>query len=216
MDTATTDFASSPLITPERLAAEPQAALAVRPAWVRRVFFVAPGPHPEPNPAVQPPVIIWAGKTRTLYEAHTTLAAAIMWEITRLPGLSIAVNSNGGAGNYLRFTIGDEGEDLTTVSRFLSNAGPHEQVNKTKGRKWDMRTETLRVSRAGKPSKESRSVVMGHVERIAREVEERGAFPPHITAETYLANLYRLIAMADLEATGRELHDILPLVPERR
>ena len=53
-------------------------------------------------------------------------------EITRLPGLSIAVNSNGGAGNYLRFTIGDEGEDLTTVNRFLSNAGPHEQVNKPK------------------------------------------------------------------------------------
>lgn len=207
-----TTFLASPLITPERLAADPQKALAVRPAWVRHMEFVTPEASPEAFPAVQPVVIIWAGKSRIQYEAHTTLAAAIMWEATRLPGVSVAVNTNGSGSNYFRFTVDDTGEDLTTVSRFLTNAGPGEQVLKTPARKWDMRTETLRKTRAGKPSKEGRAVPMGHIERIAKEMEASGRMPPHITAEAYLDNLRRLLALIDLEATGKELSDMLPTI----
>lgn len=209
-------FEDTPLITPERLAANPQAALAVRPAWVRQMEFVTPEASQETFPAVQPVVIIWAGKSRIQYEAHTTLAAAIMWEATRLPGVSVAVNTNGSSSNYFRFTVDDAGEDLTTVSRFLTDAGPHEQVRKTPDRKWDMRTETLRKARAGKPSKEGRAVLMGHIERIAKEWEATGKMPPHITAEAYLENLHRLLTLIDLEGTGRELSDMLPIIPETK
>ena len=198
------------LITPERLAIDPQAALAARPSWVRHVEFVTPETSHETFPAVQPVVLIWAGKSRIQYEAHTTLATAIMWEVTRLPGVSVAVNTNGNGSNYFRFSIDDAGEDLTTVSRFLTDAGPHEQVLKTPARKWDMRTETLRKTRAGKPSKEGRAVLMGHIERIAKEWEASGRMQPHITADAYLENIHRLLALLDLETTGRELSDLVP------
>lgn len=207
-------FEDSPLITPERLAADPQAALAVRPEWVHRVEFVTPEVEPEAHPAVQPIVFIWAGETHPSYEAHTPLAAALMWEITRLPGVSLAVNDNGSGSAYFRFTIADVSEDLTTVARFLKGAGPDEQVLKTPARKWDMRTETLRTAHTGRPSKDSRAVLMGHIERIAKEWEASGKMPPHITAAEYIANLHRLLVLIDQEATGRELCDLLPTTRE--
>lgn len=206
------DFASQPLISPERLAADPQAALSVPPSWAYRATFVTPETWPETNPAVQPVVVIWAGRSRVQYEAHSTLAVAIMWEATRLPGVSVAVNTNGARSGYFRFTVDDAGEDLTTVSRFLMDAGPDEQVRKTPGRKWDMRAENLRKARAGKPSRGSRDVLMGHLERIAKEWEASGKMPEHLAAKTYLENLRRLIFLHDLEATGRELSDLLTTV----
>lgn len=207
---ASTDFASMPTITPERLAADPQAALAALPHWVHKIEFATPETGPEAFPTVQPVVFIWAGETHILYEAHTPLAAALMWEITKLPGVSIAVNTNGSKSRYFRFTIAGVEEDLTTVARFLKNAGPDEQVLKTPARKWDQRPETLTTRPARKASKDSRAVLMAHIERIAREWETSGRMPPHLTAETYLDNLQRLRVLVDQEAAGRELSDLLP------
>jgi len=200
-------FMDTPLITPERLEASPEEAFAFLPPWVRAIELVSPLEYHDA--ALQPVVIIWAGKGRIQYEAHSPLAAAIMFEVTRIPGVSIAVNSNGTLSNYFRFSIGDVGEDLTTVSRFLTNAGADEQVLKTPGRKWDMRTETLRKTTAGKPSKDSRAVLMGHIERLAQEWEASGKMPSHLTAVSYLANLNRLIRLLDLESTGKDLSDLL-------
>ncbi|MCL6706692.1 hypothetical protein M8R20_06755 [Pseudomonas sp. R2.Fl] len=204
-------FISSPLITPKRLQADPQASLQPYPAWVRHLEFVTPEPEPEAFPSIQPVVIIWAGQSRRRYEAHTPLTTALMWEITRLPGLSIAVNNNGSKDDYFRFTTEGIGEDLTTVSRFLMDALPYERVLRTPRRKFDMRPETLRKA-GGKLSKDSRSVLMAHIERIAKEWEADGGMPAHITAAAYLENLQRLLHLIDLEATGRELSDILPTV----
>ncbi|MCO5155574.1 MAG: hypothetical protein M9945_02300 [Aquamicrobium sp.] len=213
MDTSPT-FAPSSLITPERLAADPQAALAALPHWVHKIEFVTPETGPEAHPAVQPIVFIWAGETHILYEAHTPLAAALMWEITKLPGVSIAVNTNGSKARYFRFTIAEVEEDLTTVARFLKNVGTDEQVLKTPARKWDQRPETLMTRPARKASKDSRAVLMGHIERIAKEWEASGKMPAHLTAAEYIANLYRLLVLLDQEAIGRELCDLLPTMRE--
>jgi len=204
-------FDTTPLITPEHLAADPQAALAARPAWVRHMEFITPEVDPEAYPAVHPVVILWAGKTHTLYEAHTPLAVATMFEATRLPGVSIAVDHNGVRSLYLRFTVQGIGEDLTTVSRFITNAMPDEQVLKTKGREFDMRAETLGKRPARKPSKDGRAILMAHIERIARAWEDRGDMPDHLSADAYLANLHRLLHLCDLEATGKELLGLLPI-----
>lgn len=198
-----------PLIDPERLAADPQVALAVLPPWVHQVSFVSPEVEPEAYPAIQPVVIIWAGETHRSYEAHTPLAAAFMWEATRLRGVSIAVNHNGVRSDYFRFTVEGFPEDLATVARVLKGADPDEQVLKTPSRKWDMRTETLATRPARKPSKDSRAVLMGHIERIAKQLEAEGRFPPHFTATEYLANLVHLLHLIDQEARGKELHDLV-------
>jgi hypothetical protein len=205
-------FGDTKLITPERLAADPQATLATHPAWVRHIEFVTPEPQPEAYPAVQPVVMVWAGERRIQYEAHTTIATAIMFEVTRLPGLSIAVNNNGGRSNYFRFTVADAGEDLTTVSRFLMNAGPDERVMKTPSRETDMRPETLAKRKGGKGSKDGRLTLMAHIERLANAWEASGQMSPGFTAVAYLDNLQRLLRVLDLEATGRELSDMLPIV----
>lgn len=212
MDT-TTDFASSPLITPERLEADPQAALAVRPAWLHAVHLEYPEGHEEDPARFTPAVALVLGRKHVTSRGFSLPQVAFMMEITRFPGASIVTNHNGTGRHYVRIAFDGYPEDLTMLSRVFSGATEYVQT-KVDGIQSDMRAENLRHDPAEKIGKDARQVVLGHAERIAKQLEASGRMPPHLTAEAYLDNLRRLLVLIDQEATGRELSDLLPAVRE--
>lgn len=97
------------------------------------------------------------------------------------------------------------------VSRVFAGATEYDQT-KVNGIWSDMRAENLRNDTAEKIGKDARQVVLSHAERIAKEMEASGRMPPHITAEAHLDNLRRLLTLIDIEATGRELSDMVPTI----
>lgn len=204
-----TRFEDTPLLTPERIAADPRAAFAVVPSSIRSITLV---PHDDTPQAA----VLILGKSRLMTPTYSLLNAAVLFEACRVPGINVATNGNGMGGCWARLTVSGAGEDLTTVNRFLfpSGASPYEQIVVAGPIKSDHRPDNLRSLPARKLGKETRSVLMGHVRRIAIEWEARGDMPAHFTAETYLANLERLLHYCDLEAGGMDVLGSLPLIPD--
>lgn len=199
-------FEDTPLLTPERIATDPRAAFAIIPACVRSITLV---PHDDTPQAA----VLILGKSRLMWPTYSLLNVAAIFEACRVPGINVATNGNGLGGYWARLTVSGAGEDLTTINRFLFGASPYEQIV-VDGIKSDHRPENLRSQPARKLGKESRSVLLGHVRRIAAEWGARGDMPQHLTAETYLANLDRLLQYSDMEASGMDVLGSLPLIPD--
>ncbi len=213
MPTTKTNFWESPLITPERLAANPQAALAVRPGWLHRIHLEYPEGH-EADPArFTPSAHLVLGRKHVTSKGLTPLQVAFLYEVTRFPGITIVTNHNGSGRHYERIAFADHPDDLTTVSRVFAGAAEYDQT-KVGDIKSDMRAENLRNDTAEKIGKDARQVVLRHAGSIAKAREERGDMPAHLTADTYLENLKRLLHLIDLETTGKELSDMLPMTRE--
>lgn len=204
---------TTPLITPERLYADPQAAFSAPPAWVRQFHLEYPEGHEDDPAKFEPVAIIVLGKTREVARTYSILQAALLMELTRFPGISIVTNRNGTGPHarwYVRLAFAGYPEDLTTLSRLFSGAAEYDQTKVAGSIKSDMRTENLRNDPAKKIGKDARQVVLGHAERIATEFEKSGRMPSHLTAAAYMANLRRLLQLNDEEATGKDLSDMLP------
>ncbi|MCO5065455.1 MAG: hypothetical protein M9924_13725 [Rhizobiaceae bacterium] len=194
-------FSSSPLITPERIFADPDAAFAVLPSWVRNFALVYPEGHERDISKPSPVVIIALGKKHIAAKTYSPASFAALCELTRLPGISITTNHNGSGRHYERITIADHPEDLTSVNRFLLGAAEYTQVKVT-GIQSDMRPENLMQDVAEKASKDARQVVLSHVKRILKEWEASGNMPSLFIPADYLENVERLLQLTDLEATG--------------
>lgn len=210
------DTSTAPLRTPEIAAADPQAILAVRPAWLHAAHLEYPEGH-EADPAhFTPAVTIVVGKTHVTSKGLSLSQVAFLMEVTRFGKAKVVTNQTGKnrTGLWpLRISFAGHREDLTMVSRVFSGATEYVQT-KVGGIKSDMRAENLRHDPAEKIGKDARQVVLGHATRIAQQAEAEGRMPPHITAAEYIANLNRLLVLIDQEATGRELSDLLPTVRE--
>lgn len=207
MDTPT------PLLTAERLAADPQIVLANRPAWLHAAHLEYPEGHEADLARFSPAVTLVLGKKHVTSKNYSLLQVAFMLEITRFGGATIVTNHNGTGRHYERIAFAGYPEDLTMVSRVFSGAAEYDQT-KVGGIQSDMRAENLRHDPAEKIGRDARQVVLGHAERIAKQLEASGRMPPHLTAEAYLGNIRRLLLLIDQEATGRELSDLLPTVRE--
>lgn len=209
------DGTPSHLITPERLAADPRVALSVLPPWLHAIHLEYPEGHDEDEARFTPSATLVLGRSRVAAKGYSLLQVAFLFELTRLPGISIVTNHNGSGRHYERIAIAGHPEDLTSVNRVFVGAAEYTQA-KVSGIQSDMRAENLRTDAAEKVSKDARHVVLGHAERIAKEWEKKGRTPRHLTASAYLDNLHRLLRLIDLEATGRELSDLLPIIPTER
>lgn len=208
------DTSTAPLRTPELVAADPQAALAHRPAWLHAAHLEYPEGH-EADPARFSPVVaLVLGKKHVTSKNYSLLQVAFMLELTRLGGISIVTNSDGKGRWYERISIADHPEDLTSVNRVFSGATEYVEA-KVAGIKSDMRAENLKHGPAGRLSKDARQVVLGHATRIAQQAEAEGRMPPHITAMEYLVNLIHLLHLIDREAAGKELHDLVAATIKR-
>lgn len=196
-----TTFLDTPLLTPERIATDPEVAFEVRPAWIRGLVIVHPDDTPEDRLTASPAAVVSLGEGHLAHRTYSLINLAILSELSRLPGVSVATNSNGSGRHYERVTIADAGEDLTSVNRLLLGATAYDQA-KVVGIKSDMRPENLGSIPASKLGKDARAVLLGHALRIANAWEAKGTIPRHLTAGSYLANLERLLALSDLEARG--------------
>lgn len=206
-------FLDSPLLTPERIAADPEAAFAVRPSWVRGLVIVCPEAAPQDCHGVSPAAVVSLGESYLAHKIYSLIGLALLCELSRLPGISVVTNSDGKGRHYERVTIADASEDLTSVNRLLIGAAAYDQA-KVVGIKSDMRPENLRGVPARKLGKDARVVLLGHAKRIGEAWEAKGTMPHHLTADSYLANLERLLALSDLEASGLDPIALLPMVSE--
>lgn len=215
--TPSADFPQTPLVTPERIAADPEAAFSVLPPCILSAILISPSDRldaPQADraaPDISPAFVVRFGPKHITHKTLSPVGLAIVCELARAPGVSIATDTNGTGRYYERVTIAGHGEDLTSLSRLLRDAGPYEQV-KAGHFKSDFRPENLRAIPASKIGKQARDIVLGHLKRIASEWEERGTMPPHFTASSYLGNLERLFQLNDLEAAGHDPLSSLPLI----
>lgn len=201
-------FLSSPLITPERVAADPRESLSGRPAWLHALHLEYPEGHEDDSARLSPGVVIVLGKSHVTARGFSPLQVAFLIEVTRFPGLSIVTNSDGKGRWYVRIAIADHPEDLTSVNRVFSGATEYVEA-KVSGIQSDMRAENLKHGPASRLSKDARQIVLGHASRIAKQLEAEGRMPAHLTAETYLLNLIQLLHLIDQEATGKEVYDLI-------
>lgn len=206
---STAEHQNSPLITAERVMVTPSEVFAIVPPWARLIEVLHPGGTTTAQSPIAPVVIVVVGKTRLTDAGFSGLQYAVLYELTRIPGIGIALNGDGKGRFYARITIQDAPEDLTTVSRFLSDAGPYEQVRTTGTPSSDMRGDNLAALPASRRGKYARDVVLHHAKRLATAWEERGDMPEHFTSATYLENLKRLLRAADAETRGADQIDAL-------
>ena len=204
-------FEDTPLRTPELVAADPQAALSVRPAWLHAALLVYPEGHENDPARFSPAVTLVFGKKHVASRSYSPLQVAFLLELSRFGGISIVTNSDGKGRWYERITITGQREDLTSVNRVFSGATEYVEA-KVAGIKSDMRAENLKHGPAGRLSKDARHVVLGHAGRIAKRLEAEGRMPPHITALDYLTNLICLLHLIDKEAQGKELLDLIATI----
>ena len=212
-----TDFSQSPLLKPERIASDPEEAFRILPPCILSATFISPDDGLDTTkadraaPDISPVFVVRFGPRHFTHKTLSPVGLAIACELVRVPGVSIATDTNGSGRYYERVTIAGHGEDLTSLSRLFKDAGPYEQV-KQGHFKHDFRPDNLRAIPAAKIGKQARDIVMGHLRRIAREWEERGTMPHHFTASSYLENLERLFHLNDLEAAGQDPLASLPLI----
>jgi len=208
MQTRNAAFENHPLITPEWLAADPVAALAIAPSWVR-LHSITRSDELDAAPVVS----IAMGGQFIMTISLTLPQAAVLFEATRL-GHRVVTNSNHAKPtptHYARMSFRDGQSDLMTISRILHGAGEHEVV-KQGHIKSDLRGENLHTIPGGKPDKDARKTTMRHVARLAWEREAGGTLPKGFDIAAYLANIERLFAIVDREAGGDDPITAMPLV----
>lgn len=211
-------FMSSPLITPQMIISDHLEAFYITPDWVRSVRFETPEGYAQAISHIyepQPIAIVTLGKGR-VFPKHLSLCdLAIAFELTRFAGVSMVANGDGDKPNerfYMRLSIADHPQDLTTFGRILSDSGPNEEI--TSGIfKHELRPEYLKKRSASKSNKDAREVVMTHINRIVRKMEENDRFNTlPFTAADYMANLDALLYAVDRESEGIDLVQLFPVV----
>jgi hypothetical protein len=194
---STSDFRSSPLITPERLKRDHKEALHLAPPWAS-IHEIA---HNEDELEHSKAVVRIDGEHPGI-EHILALSLAFLFELTRF-GHSVARNINGKADDpkalvFVKVTYRGAEYDDTTMGRLIVDAPPGKIVARLDVK--DHHPDLL-VVRGGSAKKATRAIAMKHAERLAREV---GASEVEIAA--YLSNLRALLALHD-ELLGISLSD---------
>lgn len=184
-------FASSPLITPERLARSVPEALALAPPWV----IVHELADPELGPSEFKAAVRVGDKHPDEYSL-ASVSLAILFEVTRY-GNSVTTNTNKRAGSkaaiiYLKIIYAGASKDNTPVSRLIMDARPHQAVRTNAEQPRELHPDGLTEEGAGKPRKDARANAMKHAEARARE---HGCGEAEVKA--YLDNLNALFAYHD-------------------
>lgn len=193
-------FLTSPLITPERLLADPDEAFSVLPSWVRMLEVV----HPEGPRDAAPVVVVAFGRSDPTAIGLSPVGAALLCEFSRFPGVSIVTNRNGKRSDprskvYARITIAGYPEDLTMVSRVFANAEPHEQVKVSGSVQSDLRPGNLVRADAEKLGKSTRAIIEERLREVAERAAANGIMLRHISVDSYMDNLKRLLEALDSE-----------------
>jgi hypothetical protein len=184
-------FASSPLITPERLTQDPAEALGCTPPWT--LVCGLAGPETLPAEAV---AVVRVGDKHPDQYFMPAVSLAIIFELTRF-GNSVTTNTNKKAGSevalyYLKITFRGASEDNMPVSRIITGAGPRQAVLAPPELPHNLHPDGLTIQGAGKPTKEARATAMRHADRCAKDY---GCTDAEVAS--YRANLRELFSFHD-------------------
>lgn len=114
-----TDFAATPLLSPERIATDPHAAFAVVPPSIRQLKLVWPAEDRD----FPPVAVIVIGKKHLMQATVSATTLAILCELSRVR-ISPVTDTDGKGRLYVRLSIFDRPDDLTSLFRVLLNATP--------------------------------------------------------------------------------------------
>ncbi|WP_162561432.1 hypothetical protein [Methylobacterium terrae] len=192
------EFASSPLITPERLKLDYRDALSVAPAWAGSPSFTEQDFDSNEEGLAGDVLTIAVGTSKARPGKPPTKTAwmlgvcsgAILFELTR-HGNSGATNGNGGPNekSHFRITFAGNAEDNQTVQRLVTGAGLRAKCVMNADNRRDLRAEGLSLTGGGKAIKEAREVAVAHATENARKA---GA-----DVEAYERNLWALFILHD-------------------
>lgn len=184
------DFENAPLITPERIEADPEEAFRVVPRWAATMAFAQP--DLADLPAADRPVVVLVGGKHRVGITLSSMQFGLLCEGTRF-GHSVVTNRNSGKQPtiYAKLSFRDAPHDNMPISRPFAGAGANEQV-KAQELRSDLRTENLYLDGAGKPIKYARATTMLHVRRLAKERQSSGTLPVGFDVDAYLENVERL------------------------
>jgi hypothetical protein len=191
--TTLASFATSPLITPDRLRREDlDEVFGPAPPWA-----VACTPaYPEPLPPDEAKMEVQLGGRYPGGYSLPTASLAILFELTRY-GNTVLVDADRkpslkGALYYLTFKPSASAKDTISVSRILGGLGKHQRARTPKDTPHDLTPENWSVEGGGSPSKDARAISMRYAEERARH---HGRTAPEV--EAYLVNLRALFTYHD-------------------
>lgn len=203
-------FASSPLITPERLKANCAEALAALPPWAD-THALAQGD--DPTLEVEHQKVAFhvrrssrakdkregiRGGNRDTPWGLTAVFIAILAEVTRY-GNSVNLNPNRGKERldalfHLELALSGDGYEHFPVGRLINNATAKREVKlSTEGHfRHDLHPANLTEVEGGKPKHDARAVAIRHAQRRAEK-----ASLPAAEVKAYVDNLYALFVYHD-------------------
>lgn len=193
---SSTEFSTSPLITPRRLKALNRAeAFALRPAWADLGVLLSD--DPEDDGGIEPELDLFEVRIPgegPLIIRYPAISAAVLFELTR-HGNSIVSNKNKeGGALYAKLTFAKHAKDSMPAWRIVVNAKAGQAVYQ-RGEPGDSRPENLEILPSGKPKKDARVVALRHAVELAREA--------NADASAYEANLLALLELHDELLLGR-------------
>ncbi|TNC09032.1 hypothetical protein FF100_27390 [Methylobacterium terricola] len=178
-------FVSSPLITPERLKGDRQAALSLLPDWAQHGVDLGDDIEAELSKFV---VIVHGKGTDPITVELPLISTVILCELTR-HGNSIVANPNRHGGEvYVKLSFARHAMDTMPISRIILNATEKKAVRQWAG-PGKLDPDYLELAGAGNAKKAARAVAVKHAVELARDA---GA-----DAAEYEANLGRLFLMHD-------------------
>ncbi len=178
-------FASSPLITPERLKDNLRAALSLLPDWARHGVILGE----DLELALAEFFVIVQGEgTEPVRTKLPLLSAVILCELTR-HGNSIVANPNRLGGEvYVKLSFARHSKDTMPVSRIILDAIAKKAVRQGGG-PGDLHPEFLELRGAGNAKKAAREVAVKHAVELAQDAG--------VDAAAYEKNIWRLFFMQD-------------------
>lgn len=187
------DFASSPLITPERLDASLVEALGAAPAWA--IWYALADDEASPSESM---AVVRLGDKHPNQYPLPAVSLAILFEITRY-GNSATTNTNSqeddeDARYYPKVTYRGATKDDTTVGRLIMAALPRQRIIPAKDGMRTLHPASLGREPDRKATKDARAIAMHHCERVAREHRASDG-----EVQAYLDNLRALFAYHDVQ-----------------
>jgi len=198
-------FTDTPLITPDTLRLKREDLCDILPRWAFDFTQASGGEDP-----LGEDVTLFRMNTHKAYVMQApTVFLAIICELTRYPGASVALNDNGGTRAsstkpYPKLTMGG---DNFTLRRLSVDAGAGVVVKSIK-RKVKRRAGSLllevdnlhpdnyHIGTAGKSTRDARADVTNHARNLA-QAYARANPEKKVDVETYLANIKALLDLHD-------------------
>lgn len=213
MQSQTTNFELSPLITVARLATDWRTIFdpANRPRWARVIELLDIDPESDVTASTDLRAIVVIGRKHRIQIDMTAFELAVLFEMTRF-GHTIVSNSNFNKPRpqiYAKMRFAGASEDLMSIRRILWGAKANE-ATKPFWRPNDYSAENTYAEDDSHPDKDARSVALGNVERLARERQAAGITPMSFDVDAYLDNIKLLFAWIDNSRKPTNFHPADP------